>query len=87
MKFTVIVNLTATEKDFFVHRKGCRDISRASRKYGDGRNKYEIDGVDVTEAIKNDVAGYHKNEQGYNFESYQIEPCAMKSKEIAHATH
>lgn len=83
MKFIVIVNMTASGKDFIVHKKGCRDITRALKKYTNGDDCYEIEGASVSDAITNDLVGYHDNDQGFDTESYQVEPCADKMIEQA----
>ena len=65
---------------FEVHRAGCADLSRKSRRALDDGPGYPIMGADVEAAIAADVAGYQDCEQDFTREHYHVLPCATSVK-------
>jgi len=60
-----------------VHREGCKDIEK-DRMNSNG--DWTADGVDVKDAVKQEIEGYQAQDQDFNESHFDILPCCYKKR-------
>jgi hypothetical protein len=73
--FTLLVNTHNSNNNYFtIHAPDCKDIGR-EEAIGNVGNKYNIRGIDLEDAIQQEIDIFTCQEQGYKREHFKIAPC------------